>query len=140
ISIAQKYVRPGVALDDLVAEGNLGLVEAVRRFDPAKQARFATYAAGWVRALVRRAALANRRIVGAPSTRNARRLLGTLRATQRRLAAHLGVPPTAEQVAAELGVTVEDVAMVEQALGGWDVSLAPREDGSTFELTSAGPT
>ncbi len=136
LSIAQKYTGRGVVLEDLIAEGNLGLVEAARRFDPAKGTRFSTYAAWWVRALIRRFTIANRRIVGAPSTRNGRRLMSTLRQTQRRLAAELGEPPTRERVAAELGVTVEEIAWVESALSGRDVSLGPTDDGQVIELSS----
>jgi RNA polymerase sigma-32 factor len=123
-------------MEDLIAEGNLGLVEAARRFDRDKGTRFSTYAAWWVRALIRRYTLANRRIVGAPSTRNGRKLWSTLRETQRRLAAELGEAPSRERVAAELGVTVDDVAMVESALTGNDVSLGPSDDGRVFELPS----
>ncbi len=136
LSIAHKYRRHGLALEDLVAEGNLGLVEAARRFDRSRGTRFSTYAAWWVRALIRRFTIANRRIVGAPSTRAARRLLSKLRTTQRRLAAELGAPPTREQVAEALDVTPEDVATVEAALGGRDVSLAPTPDGQVLELVS----
>ena len=98
LSIAQKYRRHGLPVDDLVAEGNLGLVEAARRFDRARGTRFSTYAAWWVRALIRRYTIANRRIVGAPSTRAARRLLSNLRETQRRLAAELGRVATREEI------------------------------------------
>ncbi len=136
LSVAQKYTSHGVSLEDLVAEGNLGLVEAARRFDRAKGTRFSTYAAWWVRALIRRYTIANRRIVGAPSTRNGRRLLSTLRQTQRRLAAELGEQPTRERIAQELSVTAEEVAMVESALSGRDVSLGPTDDGQVIDLPS----
>lgn len=134
LSMAQKYTGHGLPIEDLVAEGNLGLVEAARRFDRSKGTRFSTYAGWWVRALIRRFTVANRRIVGAPSTRNGRRLLSTLRATQRRLAAELGETPSRERVALELEVTPEEVAMVEAALSGRDVSLTPPEDGPVWEL------
>lgn len=134
LSIAQKYRRHGLPLEDLVAEGNLGLVEAARRFDCSRGTRFSTYAAWWVRALIRRFTMANRRIVGAPSTRAARRLLSKLRETQRQLTAELGHTPTREQVAKALDVTVADVATVEAALSGRDVSLAPTPDGQVIEL------
>lgn len=136
LSVAQKYTGHGIGLEDLIAEGNLGLVEAARRFDREKGTRFSTYAAWWVRALIRRYTISNRRIVGAPSTRNGRRLMSNLRQTQRRLAAELGETPSREQVAAELSVTVEEVAMVESALSGRDVSLGPTEDGHVVELPS----
>jgi len=138
LSVAQKYTGHGIGLEDLVAEGNLGLVEAARRFDRSKGTRFSTYAAWWVRALIRRFTIANRRIVGAPSTRNGRRLLSSLRQTQRKLSAQLGAPPTREQVARALDVTAEEVAMVEAALSGRDVSIGPTEDGHVVDLPSFG--
>jgi len=134
LSIAHKYRRHGLPLEDLVSEGNLGLCEAARRFDLSKGTRFSTYAAWWVRALIRRYTIANRRIVGAPSTRAARRLISKLRQTQRELAAELGVPPTKAQIAERLDVTVADVEQVETALSGRDVSLAPTPDGHVVEL------
>lgn len=137
LSIAQKYLRHGLPLEDLVAEGNLGLVEAARRFDGSRGTRFSTYAAWWVRALIRRYTMANRRIVKVPSTRAARRLLNSMRTTQRRLASELGQPATREQIATALDVTVEDVAIVETVLSARDVSLAPAPDGHAFELPSA---
>lgn len=137
LSVAQKYTGHGIGIEDLVAEGNLGLVEAARRFDRSKGTRFSTYAAWWVRALIRRFTIANRRIVGAPSTRNGRRLLSSLRQTQRRLASANGAPPTREEVAKELEVTPEEVAMVEAALSGRDVSLGPTPDGHVVDLPSA---
>lgn len=140
LSIAQKYTRHGLAIDDLVAEGNLGLVEAARRFDRSRGTRFSTYAAWWIRALIRRYTMSNRRIVGAPSTRAARRLLSSMRTTQRRLAAELGQPATREQVAAALDVSADDVATVEAALSGRDISLAPAADGFTFDLVSESAT
>ncbi|MCC6877848.1 MAG: sigma-70 family RNA polymerase sigma factor [Sandaracinaceae bacterium] len=134
MSVAQKYTGHGLALEDLIAEGNLGLVEAARRFDLEKGTRFSTYAAWWVRALIRRFTIANRRIVGAPSTRNARRLLSGLRKTQRELAQQLGATPTREQVAARLEVTPDEVDMVEAALSGRDLALGPTPDGGVVEV------
>ncbi len=87
-----------------------------------------------MRSLIRRFTMANRRIVGAPSTRAARRLLSKLRETQRQLTAELGHTPTREQIAKALEVTVADVATVEAALSGRDVSLAPTPDGQVIEL------
>jgi RNA polymerase sigma-32 factor len=127
MSYARRYTRSGIGLDDLVSEGNLGLVEAVRRFDPSRGTRFGTYAAWWVRAFVRRYAYANRRIVALPSTRNARRVIASLGKTQRALAADMGEAPTRDDVANALGVTSEDVEMVEVALGSRDVSVFPAE-------------
>jgi RNA polymerase sigma-32 factor len=139
LSVARKYSGHGVPLDDLVAEGNLGLVEAARRFDASRDNRFATYAAWWVRALIRRFTIANRRIVGAPSTRNARRLLSSLRKTERRLSQELGHPPSRQQVADALDVTVADVAMMDAALRGRDIAIGHVSDsGQVFEIADDG--
>lgn len=139
LSIVSQYSGRGVSKADLVSEGTLGLLEAARRFDAEKGTRFSTYAAWWVRAFVRRHALSNRRLVGAPSTRNARRIVWGLRTTQRRLEQNLGRAPERGEVASVLGVSEDEVAMVEGALGGWDVPLGAHDDGSTFELPGTLP-
>jgi RNA polymerase sigma-32 factor len=126
VAVARSYARHGIELEDLIGEGNLGLLEAVRRFDRSRNIRFATYAAWWVRALIRRYAMANRRVVAAASTRK----------TERRLEHVLGEQPTREQVAEALGVTVEDIAMVEASLGGRDVPIGARGEEHTIELSS----
>lgn len=135
LSAARKFHRAGLSMDDLIAEGMLGLVEAARRFDPAKGARFATYAAWWVRALVRRFALANRRVVGAPSTRGGRRAMSRLRDAERKLTSELGTEPTRKQLADHLELPIEEVASAQSALSGRDVRL-DGVDGTTIELPS----
>jgi len=140
LSLAKRYAGNSASIEDLISEGNLGLVEAARRFDAERGTRFGTYAAWWVRAHVRRYALANRRIVSAPSTRNARKVLSSLRKTQREIAQRVGRSAQREEVASELGVSENDIAMVESALGGRDVPLGPSDDGGTWELPGRGPT
>ncbi len=134
LSTAKHYAVRGIPHEDLIAEGNLALIEAARRFDRTKQVRFSTYAAWWIRGLIRRYTLANRRVVGTPSTRNARKLLAHLRTAERELTARLGEPPTREQVAAHLGVAVSDIELVDGSLTQRDVSLGPQRDGPTVEL------
>ena len=67
VSIARRYVRRGVALIDLVAEGNIGLVRAVDLFDPDKEVRFSTYATWWVRQAIRKALMLNARPIRLPA-------------------------------------------------------------------------
>src|SRR5690349_139593 len=74
-SIADQFVRYGQPFEELVSEGLLGFAEAVRRFDPERGPRLAGYAALWIRALLRRYTLQNRRIVRPPSSRNARKVI-----------------------------------------------------------------
>ncbi len=140
LSIASRYAGRGVPPADLIGEGVLGLVEAARRFDPGRGTRFGTYAAFWVRAFVRRHALDNRRLVPTPSTRNGRRILWGMRTIQREIEQRHGRPARRDEVAAALHVRDDEVAMVESALAGWDISLGPRDDGSAFDLAGEGPS
>jgi len=141
LAVARRYAGNGISTEDLVSEGNLGLVEAAHRFDAERGTRFGTYAAWWVRAHIRRYALANRRIVATPSTRNARKVLSRLRATQRELAQAAGRSAERSTVAEELGVTEEDIAMVEAALSGRDVPIGFGEDGApSFDVVDASPS
>jgi RNA polymerase sigma-32 factor len=139
LAMARRYSNHGAPIEDLVSEGNLGLVEAARRYDESKGTRFGTYASWWVRAHVRRYALANRRIVPAPSTRNARKVLSALRRTQRDISQRTGRAAERDEVAAELGVSPSDIAMVEAALGGRDMSIGPTDDGTVWEVPATTP-
>jgi len=137
VQVASRYAREGLSAHDLVSEGVLGLMEAVRRFDLAHDARFASYSAWWVRACVRRYALANRRIVGGPSTRGARVARARLRQTERMLSQRHGRKPTRAELADELGVAEHDVELVEVSLSSRDVSLTTEEPsggGGTLDL------
>ncbi|MDW8363010.1 MAG: sigma-70 family RNA polymerase sigma factor [Myxococcales bacterium] len=140
VSIARRYTGGGASLEDLVGEGLLGLVEAVRRFEIDRGTRFGTYAAWWVRAYVRRYALANRRIVGAPTTRAGRRLMARLRRTEWEIAQRTGRPALRSEVARALDVSEEDVALVQALLGTRDVALGPHDDGTGLELADEAPT
>jgi len=138
VQVASRYAREGLSAHDLVSEGVLGLMEAVRRFDLAHDARFASYSAWWVRACVRRYALANRRIVGGPSTRGARIARARLRQTERMLSQRYGRKPTRAELAEELGVAEHDVELVEVSLSSRDVSLTTEDasggGGGTLDL------
>jgi RNA polymerase sigma-32 factor len=139
VAISKRYAGR-TSMEDLIGEGNLGLMEAARRFDVSRDNRFSTYAAWWVRARVRRFALANRRIVGAPSTRNARRVLSGVRKAEAKLMQREGRVPHRLEVAEELNVREQDVAMVEAALSGRDLALGPTSEGTTYELPDQGPS
>jgi RNA polymerase sigma-32 factor len=91
-----------------------------------------------VRACVRRYALANRRIVGVPSTRGARIARARLRGTERQLTQQLGRKPTLAELAESLGVSEHDVELVDVALSSRDVSLAPYDNSSAVEFADEG--
>jgi RNA polymerase sigma-32 factor len=128
VQVASSYGRGGLSVHDLVSEGVLGLMEAIRRFDLARDSRFASYATWWVRACVRQHALANRHIVRMPDTRGARVARSRLRESERNLSQLFGRKPTHAELAADLGVSEHDVELVDVALSGRDQSLAPADN------------
>ena len=123
--------------DDTLAEGALGLVEALHRFDHARGARLSTYAAFWIRARVQRFVLANRRIVPSPDTRGARRVFAQVGRAQRKLAAFAS-EPRADELAREIGVPVADVEAVLVAIRRSDISVGSSGEPGEVELAFDG--
>jgi RNA polymerase sigma-32 factor len=123
LKIAARYVRCGLSLEDLASEGTVGLLEALRRFDPAHNVRFAGYAAWWIRARISQYGLANRRLVGVPSTRNARSVLRHLQKAERSLSQRLLRSPSSVELAQEIGVSEEELGQVRVALQVSDLAL-----------------
>jgi RNA polymerase sigma-32 factor len=134
MKIAARYRRASLSWEDLVSEGVLGLMEAMRRFDVSQDTRFAAYACWWIRARIGQYALDNRRLVRVPSTRNARSVARRLHRTEHRLSQRLARAPTVQELAAELGVSASEVAEVRCALGSSDLSLTPVEDQVGVQL------
>jgi RNA polymerase nonessential primary-like sigma factor len=108
VAVARSYVGRGVSLMDLIAEGNLGLIRAVEKFDPERRLRFSTYAVWWIREAVQHAVMHHGRTVRLP-VHVLRELAQVLRA-ERELAARNGTPPSLEQIAAVVGKEMRDVA------------------------------
>jgi len=108
VSVARAYVGRGVPLMDLIAEGNLGLIRAVEKFDPARRLRFSTYAVWWIREAVQHAVMHHGRTVRLP-VHVLRELAQVLRA-ERELAARIGAAPSLDQIAEVVGKSVQDVA------------------------------
>jgi len=107
ISIAKKYQGRGLPLPDLIQEGNLGLMKAVDRFDPARGVRLSTYATWWIRQSIARAAGDRGRTIRLPINQGQR--WGRLRRTAERLAQELGREPNYEELAEESNLTPEQV-------------------------------
>jgi RNA polymerase sigma-32 factor len=139
VQVAFRYAREGLSEHDLVSEGVLGLLEAVRRFDLSRPTRFAGYAGWWVRASVREFALANRRIVGTPSTRGARVVRARLRRAERTLSQELGRKPSVGELSRALSVSEQDVELVDVALSARDLSLAVGEPLGSLEPEDGAP-
>ena len=111
VSVAKKYrgASPGLSMEDLVQEGNLGLLKAVDKFDPERGYRFSTYATYWIRQSVGRAVANKGRLIRVPVHRGEK--IREARSVRDDLLAILGREPTREEVAGQLGWTIEEVRL-----------------------------
>ena len=139
VHIARGYLGYGLPLGDLIQEGNIGLMKAVKRFDPAHGVRLVSFAVHWIRAEIHEFILRNWRIVKVATTKAQRKLFFKLRGSKKRL----GWLNNEEvnTVARELGVSPDNVLEMESRLSGHDVSFdpAPEADGND-EIDSYAPS
>lgn len=122
VKIAHEYRRAYQNLLDLVQEGNVGLIQAVKKFDPYRGVKLSTYAGWWIRAYVLKYILSNWRLVKIGTTQNQRKLFFNLRKQRAKLKA-AGIEPTAEEIARALDVSTEEVVEMERRLAAPDASL-----------------
>jgi RNA polymerase primary sigma factor len=131
ISVAKKYRGMGLPFEDLIQEGNLGLMKAVEKYDPDRGWRFSTYATWWVRQAVQRAVADKGRTIRVP-VHMGEKIRKMARAYNER-SAELEREPTDEEVAARLGWTTDEVRNVKGAMPDADSlnrPLGSEEDGS----------
>lgn len=122
VKIAMLYHRVYFNVLDLIQEGNVGLMQAVRRFDPYKGTRLPTYAAWWIKAYIIKFILDNFRIVRVGTTNERRKLLFNLRREKERLRLQ-GIEPDPALIARRLNVSLEDVQAIDMNLESRDLSL-----------------
>ena len=113
VKIARDYEGLGVPLLDLISEGNIGLMKAVKRFDPDKGAKFSTYGSFWIKQAIRRALDNQAKTIRLPSHVVER--LGILQRAARKLTEELGREPSDEELAAETGLSERKVKQYRQA-------------------------
>jgi RNA polymerase sigma-32 factor len=122
VAIASEYGLAGIDQMDLIQEGNVGLLQAMKKFDPTKNVRFYAYAAWWVRAYILRYLLNNFRLVRIGTTQEQRRLFYNLRREKANLERQ-GYVPDPKLLADRLHVRERDVVEMDQRLGNWELSL-----------------
>ena len=123
VSIARGYMGYGLPQADLIQEGNIGLMKAVKRFDPDRGVRLVSFAVHWIRAEIHEFVLRNWRIVKIATTKAQRKLFFNLRSLKQGLGT-MGAEDV-KTMARQLGVKAEEVVEMETRLGGHDVALEP---------------
>ena len=122
VAIASEYAHTGVDQMDLIQEGNVGLMQAIKKFDVTRNVRFYAYAAWWVRAFILRYLLNSHRLVKIGTTQEQRKLFYNLKKEKAKLE-RLGFVPDAKLIADRLQVRERDVVEMDQRLGAWELSL-----------------
>ena len=123
VAIARGYLGYGLPQADLIQEGNIGLMKAVKRFDPERGVRLVSFAVHWIRAEMHEFILRNWRIVKVATTKAQRKLFFNLRSLKRGVGG-LGVDEV-KAIAKQLNVKPEEVVEMETRLGGQDIALEP---------------
>ncbi len=126
VSISRGYAGYGLQQADLIQEGNIGLMKAVKRFDPERGVRLVSFAMHWIRAEMHEFILRNWRLVRLATTKAQRKLFFNLRSMKPGLESLS--PSEIDQMASELHVRPEDVAEMETRLSGGDIALDPGSD------------
>ena len=124
VNIARGYTGKGLGLQDLIEEGNLGLLRAVEGFDPAMGTRFSTYASYWIKQSIKRALINSAKTIRIPAYMV--ELLSKWRRASTRLGEELGRTPTAEEIARVLGLPRKKLPIIKKAIKIYN--LTPQTD------------
>ena len=142
VSVSRQYTGYGLPQGDLIQEGNVGLMKAVKRFDPEQGVRLVSYALHWIRAEIHEYILKNWRMVKVATTKAQRKLFFNLRSMKQGMKAravdgdtHRNTlsPDEVDRMARQLNVKREEVMEMETRLSGGDVALEPQTDGDGEE-------
>lgn len=136
VHIARTYNGYGLPLADIVQEGNVGLMKAVKKFDPEKGVRLVTYAVHWIRAEIHEFVFDNWKIVKVATTKAQRKLFFKLRGSKKKI----GWLTNDEKslIASDLGVRTKDIETMEERLASKDVLFDRPEDENTPHVSPAG--
>ncbi len=126
IHVARSYAGYGLALEDLIQEGNIGLMKALKRFNPALGVRLVSFAVHWIRAEMHEFIIKNWRIVKVATTKGQRKLFFKLRSAKKRFG-WLN-PEEVARIAEDLGVKPAEVVEMEKRMGRNEVSFDPLTD------------
>lgn len=126
VNIARGYTGKGLPLQDLIEEGNLGLLRAVEGFDPTMNTRFSTYASYWIKQSIKRALINSAKTIRIPAYMV--ELLTKWRRATNKLVDQLKRPPTHEEIAAELGIAKKKLRIVKKAIELYNAT--PQSDQS----------
>jgi RNA polymerase sigma-32 factor len=144
VSISRQYLGYGLPQGDLIQEGNVGLMKAVRRFDPDQGVRLVSYAIHWIKAEIHDYIVRNWRLVKVATTKAQRKLFFNLRSLKHSLKnestqTHRSALTEAEieHVARELNVKPEEVVEMETRLAGGDIALEPQENDDPDAVSMA---
>lgn len=122
VKLAYEYRRAYKNIMDLIQEGNIGLMQAVKRYDPYRGVKLSSYAAWWIRAYILRFILNNWRLVKLGTTQAQRKLFFNLNKEKARLSA-MGIEPTAAEIAQRLSVDESEVVDMDRRLSSGEASL-----------------
>ena len=134
VKIALEFQRVWMQnLLDLIQEGNIGLMQAVRKFDPYKNVKFSYYSSFWIKAYILKFIMDNWRLVKIGTTQGQRKLFFQLKKEKQKLIDQ-GFDPKPKLLSEKLGVSEQEIINMDQRLDGWDVSLdAPLKEDSDSE-------
>lgn len=135
IAIAKGYLNRGIALPDLIEEGNVGLIRAVEGFDPAQGARFSTYASWWIKQSIKRTLINASQPIHIPAYMV--ELIGRCKSVSKALEEKLGHAPTMSELAKEMQVPLAKLHVIRRALRAYNTPNQVTVQGADGEVTSA---